>query len=500
MHTHWVDSIIDRQDLSMSKGKSANHKTPSLGILCVHGIGNSGKAPGHLPNEIWKSLSEAISNLGGSTRPLKYRGQRSKNVSSYSPTHQYKVSFPEKGEFILRLYDGAWHPDSPHRTNREVFLWLFKILPFLPIIITNLWISNRVEENENDDISNGTLIGALFIFALTCTLSPLAFTLLAIITILPSNIFKHKAQLTALINSTLGDAYSYQRGHMDPTNPSTIVSKLIAKLKHIKRGSDTVLLVGHSQGGELCRRVSQLEPVDGCVYVGSGEAPLTALRILQKSPFLPTVIYFVYITFPVVFAMFAAPLLTELGEMWNTLKSIVSTLSETLTTRDPISALVTMRYDIDITSMLTNSVIGILIVSGYAIVLFGLTRSVTRRPDDVKEADIEGNLYVRSSIDPVSFGSLTTGVKTRYIPYRNYGNLINSVMLAHVSYFKDWHTGGFILEAAFGSEEFDFSEYFRPKPFPLWIWALTIPTAIVVLVATFLVGSYELDSVGRIFS
>ncbi|MGW9551505.1 hypothetical protein ACWG8W_10695 [Citricoccus zhacaiensis] len=272
-----------------------------------------------------------------------------------------------------------------------------------------------------------------------------------------------------------------------------VLGKLEKLAKAVSSRTDYTVLVGHSQGAEISRRVAVTTDVDACVFVGSGESPLSMLRILNASPFLAAVMLAVLIPYPLIFVLAFDAIWQSSAAfaifLWN--QFLVLT-AEVLAPSNTGPAISSDAFD-PLWQSIWQVVWAVSVVIAWLIIAGLTVRAASKRPKDLETTPDAEVMHVKSPIDPVSFGSISGAPLRRYVPVAARANQLKAIGTEHVSYFSKWQTGAFILEAIYGTSSMDLSAYHRPRPFPLWAWIVAALAALGLTAFLYWLGTVETE-------
>lgn len=472
------------------------------GVVCVHGIGNAGAERGHMPRQVAEAVAHGVTEVGGTYKELSNDLPRERVAlgTRESPSVRALVELPATIPVEIAFYDGSWHRDTKAPGFWKVLLWAFKVLPIFPYILAGFWALDRESESEGESLSYGVAIGSLLIMFLGLLAVPFVGAFLILGTLVSLVSARVKTSLRHVIVSVLGDAYLYMSGELDGDDDSSIVNGLTRLAQSVRAQNGFTVLVGHSQGGEISRRISLKEDVDECVYVGTGEATLSMLRILRGSPILPVVLALSFVPFPALFAK-------AIGAMWASTREFIAVLF-----RDALGILKSLESGSTVTSSdpfedflgflpySVHELLWVLVFLTYAIVAGLVVRAVTRRPADLQKKSSAEAMYIRSPIDPVSFGTIAGAELRRYVPISASRPRLVSLAKEHVAYFSKWQTGAFIVESIVGTENLDMRMFERPKRFPLWVWVVATAAGILLAFGIYELGQAELSLFSRLLS
>lgn len=463
------------------------------GLVCVHGVGNAGTGHGHMPRNVAAAVAEGVSKSGGTYNELPKNSAVDSSKASYLPVTRALIELPGVVPIEIEFNDGSWHRDTTEPEFRKVILWAFKVMPLFPYALAGFWSSDRASETRNDSLSFGATIGTLLILLLGLLTIPIVAALLVVGSFASLMSKTIKSLVNRVVVQVLGDAYLYMSGELDGREDGSIVSGLTHLTKSVAKRNDCTFLVGHSQGGEICRRISLIENVDGCAYIGSGEAPLSMLRIFRSAPMLPIILALLFIPFPALFAKaIEAMWLSTVTFMVGILRDAID-LIENLGTGHQIAVSDPFEAFLEILPYTAQEALWLTVFLGWSVATGLIVRSVTRRPDDLQQTSAAETMYIRSPVDPVSFGSLADVEIRRYVPISPARPRIPSLAKEHVTYFSKWQTGAFILELIVGTELLDMRRYELPKRFPFWVWVVATCSAGLLAFAAYGLGQAELS-------
>lgn len=448
----------------------------TVGIVCIHGIGNAGTDKGHLPSNVGHALIRGVEKTGGEFRQLSPastagadEGPAGNTGADDAPSVRLWINRPDHVPLVVELYDGSWHGQVVPPQYLRVMWWAIRVLPILPLILASNWLQDRMSESNDASLGWGTMIGTLLVFLVGLFAAPVVFLLLALATLVSGFSSGLRRVLRHVVVRILGDAYLYRSGSLEDGG---VLDELTTLTRKVTARSQVTMLIGHSQGAEISRRVALLTEVQSCVFVGSGEAPLSMLRILTASPFLTAAMFLMLAPYPLIFVLvvnamwqaFIGFLIFVLTPSLGLATSVIAPFdAPPLSGPDPLSTMMPLFW---------QELAALALVAAWMAASALLMRTVSRPPKDLTAIPDASSMYVKSPVDPVSFGSMSEAPVRRYVPISDTPNRSRAVATEHLSYFSKWQTGAFVLEAIYGSEILDLTQFKQPRPFPLWTWVL----------------------------
>lgn len=447
---------------------------PVVGCICIHGIGNRRKSPGHTVRHVAEAVRRGIEKTGGSFHPLPV-------PAVDRLMHRALVDLSDE-QMVLDFYDGRWHESIPSPPLRTVFWWSLRIAPLLPMLLASAWLSDRdVEDGGNSAnlaLADKLLSSCLVLVTTACLLLLLIpLGLIAAVLAVPSQ--RIRIALYRVLVEVLGDAWLYRSDQLD----ARVLPKLTDVTSDVARMSDEFVLIGHSQGGEIARRVSLEHTPLSCVAVGTGEAPLGVLRVLRANP-LSWILYWVFFgAYPalLVWSMRGVGILVQ--DFLSTMGNLLEELLISIRTGQPpsLDGVSSFAPFAGLVQQFLPLVVLVLFV-----VTIGLA---TRRPKDLgQRADCE-NFQIKSLLDPVSYGSSDNKDILRFQPRSG----ILWSLAEHVHYFETTHTGVFLTEAIFGSEAVPAGRKWAAARISWLTRVLGLLATTIFLVVTWWLGSWQID-------
>lgn len=436
---------------------------PMIECLCVHGIGVRGAPPGQTARVVAECLERGVVESHGSFTLLSDPTEAG-SVPRREASVRARVQLAEH-DVVVRFHDLSWHHliDSP--ALRDVFWWALRVAPLMPMIVSAAWYQDRaVEERIRsrswrriDQIMSTCLV---LVASLVALLALIPVGLLAGLLAVPLRPVRER--LRRILVEVLGDAWLYRTNRFE----DTVIPHLAEQTQRISEVGGTLCLVGHSQGGEIARRISLLHTPDACVAVGTGEAPLGMLRTLGSNPFAWIWYWLFYAAFPAFFVWMAR----EFSRLIDAMMSAVSGAAAAFSPTEHASALVPVVFF----ALLAT--------------LVGLT---VRRPADLGQRAPCLNVQVKSLLDPISYGSSNSRDVLRFQPAS--GRAAN--LLEHTQYFFTVHTGLFLAESLFGSQAVPAARHWCAARFSWWLRMLGAAATTLLIGVLWVVGSWQLDVV-----
>lgn len=434
----------------------AETRLPIIECLCVHGIGVRGTEPGHTAHAVATCLERGV---------VEAQGQFTRLPAAEVPdgaSVRARVQLADH-DVVVRFHDLAWHHLIGSPSLREVFWWALRVAPLMPIIVATAWYQDRAVEDRIrsrgwhriDQIMSTCLV---LVSALAALLVLIPVGLIA--GILSAPLPRVRERLRRILVEVLGDAWLYRSNRFE----DTVIPHLVDRAQKISAQGGTLCMVGHSQGGEIARRMSLLHAPEACVAVGTGEAPLGMLRTLGSNPFAWMWYWLFYAVFPAFFVWMGR-------EMFGVIDAAVTAMVVPAVTFSPTahaSALIPMVFFILVTT------------------LIGLT---VRRPADLGQRAQCLNVQVKSLFDPISYGSSNSRDVLRFQPPS--GRAAN--LMEHTQYFSTIHTGLFLAEALFGSRAVPGARRWCAARFTWWLRLLGAVATTLLVGALWLVGAFQLD-------
>lgn len=447
--------------------------------LCVHGIGVHDS--GALVDEVVGSVRRGAESLGGELREAPADPAARSELA-----HRAVVEVPGQQPFHAEFYDGWWARRVQPPRFWAVMLWVLRVTPFVLLNTGSLWLADRM--SEQSDRRDRVTLSALLPAGLFLALTPLAVVLLPVVLVVSAVVPRWRDQVKRIVVDVIGDAWLYRSQELD----TTVLPHLRTLAQDLRRRADCVVLVGHSQGAELTRRVGlllesgdslnrggELEAVEGSaedsyrfVWIGSGENQLNTVRTLARSRFLPLV-FWPYLALWPVFVYGAA----------TRLMAFPSDISEFGRTREWGPIVISMAWDL-------GFLLAFVCYIGAGVLL---TRWTARPPRDAGKLPAGLGWYVQSVLDPVSYGSAAVrasaqdprAVKIRYVPTSGGRRWWRE----HVTYFDKPETGHVLIESGLARPQ-RLAPRVVPQ-IPWWLLLVSGAASALVLVGGYYVGRWQ---------
>lgn len=456
--------------------------------MCVHGIGE--QKYGATATSVFESIRLGAESIGG---------QFTEQPLEDAPTQTVlrgKLSIGNSPPLFVDVYDAWWDSIEQPPRSRTMLTWLWKIAPFAILYTALLRMIDHVEEVDDPETSSdGIRFGVLLRFFGSLPILTFALILLPLlpIVVFPLTVFglvvgPTRAFTSRVLTAVLGDAWLYIGDKADLRIVPHIQTVMqVASQDH--QGGFAVL--GHSQGAELARRAVAgiaAKPTVA-IWVGSGEGPLTILRILTRSRFLMPLIWLGAVAYPALSLLLINA--TALS-IWATVQALSSSVS--VLVRDISLGHIPTDWDPSALSVCLFSgfpeMLGFML---YVAVFTVVGRGIIRRPEDILKHP-ESVVSIRSPLDPVAFGHLNASESQRSVPVDYAGG---RWILEHVTYFKKKETGSHIIQALLNPSQ----AVLRPR--------IAVSGPMQVLTAAFglvcffgliyALGAVELSVLGRLF-
>lgn len=436
-------------------------------FVCIHGIGIHDS--GGFAAQVHQCLTTAAQELGGTVTEVT-------GNTPQTALHRAEVRLPDQDPFIAEFYDGWWDRRTPRPSFWTVLLWLLQIAPLALLNTGVLWCADRLAELRGRSLR--TLLTALLPAGVFIAVAPLAVVVLPLVLLVAAAVPAWRGHLQSIIVDIVGDAWLYRSKELD----TDVIPHLMQLTLRAASHADRVVMVGHSQGAELSRRVGlRLErdrtpgaEVRRFVWAGSGENQLNMVRALARNPFLLLVFWPYLLAWP--------PVIHLLG---------------TVITERTAAAVSVWSSGAGLGAGVQHGlwVLGA-VALGVAFIAVGVAaiRVLVRPPRDAGNIPRGMSWYVQSVLDPVSFGSAgvrdrvggSQSAMVRYVPV----DRSRPWWFEHISYFAKQRTGEVLLEAALE----------RPHPLrpphrpvvPLWVLVASAAGIVVAIWASFLIGGWVL--------
>lgn len=416
---------------------------PVISFVAIHGIGRQGR--GETAEAVASALKLAcleaeisFDEIEGST----FDGE---------PEVSARVSSPDGAAAVVNFVDAWWDDKVEPPPTKPILQWMLRITPFITFFTISSWIGDLSEFSDTFRLK-GLRAAELLAFPfmlVSLILSPVLMIVLVVLNVVSN--FRPQAwpRVAELVQSVFGDAWLYRSEELD----DFVIPHLRKIVERAKESSDYVILVGHSQGAEIGRRLALTIPVDCCVWVGGADSHLAIARTLRRSPVLPYLLWAYVLISPflvslVIYAVVSVTL-SFLAEIFETVHLTLEAAR--------VGASALRVADVDPWSFMLRSmadlpwlVAFVIFITVVAIIL----RKAARPPEDVGKSPDCSVIEVNSLADPVCFGRSSADSFVRYVPVRQG----TAVLREHVTYFEKSETGRALLEPVFSLKRL-------PKPF-----------------------------------
>ncbi|WP_166997121.1 hypothetical protein [Paramicrobacterium fandaimingii] len=409
---------------------------PRFGIVCIHGIGR--QAQGQTTRDVALAVRRGAESLGGSVTDAEGVTDADQGARVLD------VSMPNCVPIEVTLHDGRWDHLVDPPPWRSVLLWMIRVAPFAIWLTMAGWVIDILHVQERGGRTHPLL---QILPAGTVMLVPIVAPIMMLLALLVTPLILVNRRLSTvartIVSSWIGDAWMYRSDRLD----DTAIASVRELVESVRQQSDAVIVVGHSQGAEIGRRVAITTDVDTCVWVGSGEFPLGILRMLRRSPRVVVALWTVLLTFPMVFAL-------VLTALWNGLAGLVGVAVATFAGLWPprmvMPAEVSDRADAmsrgfwDFAWSGLGEVAFLLVYFGVA--AFVIVRLANAPRDQHQRPDCQVAV-IKSLMDPVCLGPRGDADFVRYVPVSR----ATSWWREHVAYFDKPETGKTLIEAMVGA-------------------------------------------------
>lgn len=400
---------------------------PVLTVLAVHGIGT--QKEGQTANLVAEALLAACSREG-----IAYQEIPVPADTGYRVERAMIVDLVDAGPIVLEFVDGWWDEHVTAPPARTVAFWALRVAPLALFSAVGGWLMDLTYVDElrgRKKLLPMDFLGMIGILALP---------LVALSALMTLSIWTSAQRLrpgsfprvTRVLEHVLGDAWLYRSDLLD----DEVLPDMRSILDKAARRTNGAMLIGHSQGAEITRRLMGAESVLGCVWIGGAELPLTVVRTLRRSPWLPVAMWGYLGASYACISVVIAVTVSWVGE---TVAGIVRTIP-TVATANP--EVVLSLWEETLSTMLAASVRELTMVPVYIVVLIVWTillRATARHPADTLERHEKASVMVKSLLDPVSAGIMRESTTVRFVPARDWRD--------HVTYFDRPETGTALLEA-----------------------------------------------------
>lgn len=462
-------------------GSPGNDVLTKFAFVCIHGVGM--QQQGDTQTAVADSFAAGVARLGGEYTTLP------DGVSDGDRVLRGRAAIPGQQPFVAEFHDGWWDERAAVPAARNVLGWVLRVVPFALWSTAALWawdleaIRGAGARRSPLPLPFTAFVGML---GLVCALPLIGLVLVGVGIV---SLFSRSVatRTSTVITRFVGDAWSYRSDGFD----DSVIAPLRATTARARSTSDAVVLVGHSLGGELARRVAIDEDVDACVFVGSGEAQLGFFRMLRRSRWLPVALWGFLAVFPLVMSAMVGSGIGVVVEMVRavavTIEHMVAALSAATRTEvtpailalDPSAVLDAALRDLAVT----------LVGGAVLFVVALLVTKLVRRPEDIEQQPRCETFAVKSLVDPVSFGPTAPGAFVRYVPIS-----ARRPWTEHVTYFRKPEAGVVLVESVVGTAAVG-----GAPALPRLSWgaeAAGVVAAFVLIGATWAVGRWLATLVG----
>jgi hypothetical protein len=446
---------------------------PRIAYIAVHGIGRQARGD--------TALAVAASFIAAAGAA--FTEDPTPDFGSVRSGHLTTNSGAQHVRFIDAWWDEAVTPPPTPRILR----WMLRVTPFLVFSTIAGWVGDLFAAETTSTRPDRRLFflvgGASILVAFVLTPAVvIALVIINVIAVWRPGAFP---TLTNVVRSVFGDAWLYRSEGLD----TDVFPCLTATVEEAKATSNRVILVGHSQGAEIGRRLALATPVDACVWVGGALMPLAMLRTLRNSPALPWVLWVYVLLTPIMVSTLITHLIRVTVEfleaVWDGTTSILR-----IALGDTDAAQRGQDASDRMFSLALADLPGMLLFVVFVTVFAGLLYWASRWPDDLRKQPCCPIIEVKSLADPVCFGTLNHKSTVRYVPIRPG----RAVLHEHVAYFTKPETGFALMEPLVGEEG-------RPAPYePGFRWstyAVSITSMVGLIVFAYILGSALLRIVGQ---
>lgn len=451
----------------------------TVGYVCVHGIGPH--ESGSLGAEAVYATELGAVEAGGSLTPMPDDPKAPPEL-----THRTVVSVPGEEPFLAEFYDGWWDRRVPRPGFWPVLFWTLRIAPVALLTGAAGWIQDHTQDQRN-----GTWNDAVVVIT-TASLLGLAVLIPAVLPVLlvtAGLVPSWRDRLRLIMVDVIGDAWLYRSGTLD----QTVIPQLAGITEKAAARNDCVVLMGHSQGAELTRRVALQSNADRCLWFGSGQNQLNMVRTLAQNPAWPFIMWPLLAVSP----LFLTPLLHWILSLavwfscpvWELGRSVLGWgNTEPLLTRSegkgpPFAEGLCSASP----PALTDAAIALGLLLTYLVATLLLQRWLLRAPADAGRIPDVPMWSVKSPLDPVSFGPAPAGAEVRYVPLHSK----RPWWAEHVTYFEKPETGLVIVESGMDKPE-PLAPAHRPR-IPLRLVVISTPLGILMLTAFWHFGQWQIS-------
>ena len=478
----------------------------TVGYLCVHGIGVH--ESGDLTDEALHATELGAIEAGGSLTSL-----CDDPTAPSELKHRAIVSIPEEEPFLAEFYDGWWDRRVERPNFWVVLFWTLRIAPFAILNAGAHWTEDRAQDEQSsemrDFLVNATAVGLaglalggpalLVTFLLSTALHPQTLTervpasLVAVVLVLVPILITAWHQPTretvrSHMVDIIGDAWLYRSEELE----NAVIPHLEGIARSARSRADDVVLLGHSQGAELTRRVALRGSADRCVWLGSGENQLSMVRTLAKSRVWPFLIWPMLLSWPLVLYYIViwgfGPVLSLLAHIWEMLAhfwTILTDLPAPAAHHDQLWDSLSAELWSSSLNDAADAGRALAVVLVYGGTAFLLGRWFLRPPPDTTLSPEMPLWAVKSPVDPVSLGPTHPTAQVRYVP----PHPKEPWWKEHITYFEKPSAGLVIIES--GLAEPRLLEPRQPPWVPAWLLLGGSVLGIGVLIGTWFLGRWQ---------
>ena len=447
---------------------------PVIAFVAVHGIGR--QRPGETADAVADAFTAACSDVGAEFVEQEATGgsaDRAGTLSVGEDTAQV--------QFVDAWWDGHVTPPPLGRVLR----WMLRVTPFAVLMTIATWMSDLNEASEASPRRQRIPLEVLGIAAAALALLLTPVLMLALLVINTVAIWRPNAwpRLTDVVLTTFGDAWLYRSDELN----ADVLPRLRNLVEEVRASADTVILVGHSQGAEIARRIALDVKVDACVWVGGALSQLAIVRTLRNSPLLPYVLWLYTLLSPLFFSVVVAKMLQILTQFVSEMTQGFWSLLRTAQSGADVDG--AMQASDAMFDLAFADLPWMLAFGAFSIAAVFVLRACARWPDDIRQTPDCPTLEVKSLADPVCFGRMDPSSLVRYVPIRSGGNLWRE----HIAYFEKPETGTALLETIVAPEIVPAP--YQPR-FSLWTKAVALLLTGALIGGAYLLGAQILNLFG----
>lgn len=419
-------------------GSPGNDALVRFAFVCIHGVGM--QQQGDTQTAVAGSFAAGVERLGGEYTTLP------DGVSDGDRVLRGRAAIPGQQPFVAEFHDGWWDERAAVPAARNVLGWVLRVVPFALWSTAALWswdleaIRSAQTRRSPLPLPFTAFVGML---GLVCALPLIGLTLLVVGVL---SLFSETvaARARTVITRFVGDAWSYRSDGLD----DSVIAPLRVTTARARADADAVVLVGHSLGGELARRVALTEDVDGCVFVGSGEAQLGFFRMLRRSRWLPVALWGFLVVFPLVMS---AMVRSGFGVVVEMVRAVMTTVDHMVAAFSAAARaeVAPVTFALDPGAVLDAALRDLAVTAVGGVVVFAmalLVAKLVRRPEDIEQQPDCETFVVKSLVDPVSFGPTAPGAFVRWVPIA-----ARRPWMEHVTYFRKPEAGVVLVESLIGT-------------------------------------------------